>query len=168
MRQDFFEFVPQFKLLIAGNHKPGLRWSTRPSAAASPRAVRGDDPARGARPQLRDKLKGRMAGHPGWLIEGCLDWQGRGLQPAGRRGRRPRPPTSRPRTPSSAWIDECCVRDPQAWETRSALYANWTAWAIAAGEPVGSPKKLVQAMEARGFRPQRRHEGRGFCGLKVK
>jgi P4 family phage/plasmid primase-like protien len=25
MRQDFFEFTPQFKLLIAGNHKPGLR-----------------------------------------------------------------------------------------------------------------------------------------------
>ena len=25
MRQDFFEYMPQFKLLIAGNHKPGLR-----------------------------------------------------------------------------------------------------------------------------------------------
>jgi putative DNA primase/helicase len=25
MRQDFFEYVPQFKLLIAGNHKPSLR-----------------------------------------------------------------------------------------------------------------------------------------------
>ena len=24
MRQDFFEYVPQFKLIIAGNHKPGL------------------------------------------------------------------------------------------------------------------------------------------------
>ena len=23
MRQDFFEYTPQFKLLIAGNHKPG-------------------------------------------------------------------------------------------------------------------------------------------------
>jgi putative DNA primase/helicase len=25
MREDFFEFIPQFKLIIAGNHKPGLR-----------------------------------------------------------------------------------------------------------------------------------------------
>ncbi len=25
MRQDFFEFTPQFKLVIAGNHKPSLR-----------------------------------------------------------------------------------------------------------------------------------------------
>lgn len=25
MRQDFFQFTPEFKLLIAGNHKPSLR-----------------------------------------------------------------------------------------------------------------------------------------------
>jgi len=25
MRQDFFEYTPQFKLIVAGNHKPGLR-----------------------------------------------------------------------------------------------------------------------------------------------
>src|SRR5437879_4712884 len=25
MRQDFFEFTPAFKLVLAGNHKPGLR-----------------------------------------------------------------------------------------------------------------------------------------------
>jgi putative DNA primase/helicase len=25
MRQDFFQYVPQFKLVIAGNNKPGLR-----------------------------------------------------------------------------------------------------------------------------------------------
>ena len=25
MRCDFFEFLPEFKLVVAGNHKPGLR-----------------------------------------------------------------------------------------------------------------------------------------------
>jgi putative DNA primase/helicase len=25
MRQDYFELVPQFKLVVAGNHRPGLR-----------------------------------------------------------------------------------------------------------------------------------------------
>ena len=68
----------------------------------------------------------------------------------------------------AAWIDDCCERDPQAWAMGGALYASWTAWADFNGEPVGSPKKLVQALEARGFRPQRRHAGRGFSELKVK
>src|SRR5262249_51135687 len=31
MRQDFFEYLPQFKLIIAGNHKPGLRGKNRNS-----------------------------------------------------------------------------------------------------------------------------------------
>ncbi len=39
MRQDFFEFMPQFKLLIAGNHKPALRGvdeAIRPAYAPDP------------------------------------------------------------------------------------------------------------------------------------
>ena len=34
MRQDFFEYIPQFKLMIAGNHKPSSATSTKRSAAA--------------------------------------------------------------------------------------------------------------------------------------
>lgn len=34
MRQDFFEFTPQFKLVIAGNHKPGLQLRGRGDAPA--------------------------------------------------------------------------------------------------------------------------------------
>jgi hypothetical protein len=36
----------------------------------------------------------------------------------------------------AALIDECSKRNPQAWETRAALFASWSAWAIKAGEPV--------------------------------
>jgi putative DNA primase/helicase len=35
MRCDFFEFIPEFKLIIAGNHKPGLRSVDRPFVGAS-------------------------------------------------------------------------------------------------------------------------------------
>ena len=101
------------------------------------------------------------------MIEGCREWQAKGLQP---------PDVVKEATASyfeaedavAAWIDDCCERDPQAWAMGGALYASWTTWADFNGEPVGSPKKLVQALEARGFRPQRRHAGRGFSGLKVK
>jgi putative DNA primase/helicase len=37
MRQDFFDYTPQFKLMIAGNHKPGRGPSNQGSLSAMPR-----------------------------------------------------------------------------------------------------------------------------------
>ena len=168
MRQDFFEFTPQFKLMIAGNHKPGLRSvdeAIRRRLHLVPFAVTIPPEERDL--QLAEKLRAEWPGILAWMIEGCREWQAKGLQP---------PDVVKEATASyfeaedavAAWIDDCCERDPQAWAMGGALYASWTAWADFNGERVGSPKKLVQALEARGFRPQRRHAGRGFSGLKVK
>jgi len=35
MRQDFFKYVPQFKLLFSGNHRPGLRNRGRGHSASA-------------------------------------------------------------------------------------------------------------------------------------
>ena len=35
MRQDFFTYQPQFKLFVAGNHKPGLRSVDEEESAAA-------------------------------------------------------------------------------------------------------------------------------------
>ena len=29
----------------------------------------------------------------------------------------------------AAWMDECCQRDPTAWERIAALFASWSTWA---------------------------------------
>ena len=168
MRQDFFEFTPTFKLLIAGNHKPGLRSvdeAMRRRLHLVPFAVTIPPEERDL--ELAEKLKAEWPGILAWMIEGCARWQQTGLQ---------RPEAVRASTESyldaedaiGAWIDECCERDPQAWETRAALFASWSVWAIEAREPVGDNKSFVRNLEARGFRPQRKNAGRGFCGLKIK
>ena len=167
MRQDFFEFVPAFKLMIAGNHKPGLRSVDEairrrlhliPFAVTIPPAERDKN--------LVERLKIEWPGILAWMIDGCMDWQATGLQP---------PESVTEATAQyleaedaiAAWIDECCQRDPQAWESRGALFASWTAWATKAGEPTGSQKRFVQTIEARGFVPQRSHTERGFAGLRI-
>jgi putative DNA primase/helicase len=65
MRQDFFDFVPRFKLWIVGNHKPRLdnvrRGHAPPHAA---RAVHRTDTAGGARHRPAGEAQGRVAGHP--------------------------------------------------------------------------------------------------------
>lgn len=82
MRQDFFTYQPQFKLLIAGNHKPTLRGvdeALRRRFHLIPFAVTIPAPERDA--DLAEKLKSEWGGILAWAIEGCLQWQRIGLAP---------------------------------------------------------------------------------------
>jgi putative DNA primase/helicase len=82
MRQDFFQFTPQFKLLVAGNHKPRLgavneairrRFNLVPFTITIPEAERDQ--------HLADKLREEWAAILRWMIEGSLAWQSQGLDP---------------------------------------------------------------------------------------
>lgn len=167
MRQDFFEFTPQFKLVIAGNHKPGLRSVNEairrrlhliPFTVTIPLAERD--------PTLREQLKSEWPGILAWMVAGCLEWQRIGLAP---------PKAVLDATAAyldaedavAAWIDEECARDPDAWATSAALFASWKGWAERAGEFVGSAKRFAQNLETRGYEYRRTRTGRGFVGLRV-
>jgi putative DNA primase/helicase len=169
MRQDFFTFEPTFKLLIAGNHRPGLRnvdeairrrFNMLPFAIRIPPAERDLD--------LPEKLKAEWPGILKWAIEGCLEWQRVGLAP---------PPSVVEATAEyldaedamAAWAGECCTVDKSLHEESSALYASWRTWAEAAGEMVGSQKRFTQALVSKGYVPLRFASGRaGIRGVGVK
>jgi len=168
MRQDFFEYVPQFKLVIAGNHKPGLRAvdeAIRRRFHLVPFEV--TIPAHERDARLTEKLKAEWPGILAWAIEGCLDWQGQGLNP---------PPAVVAATSAyldaqdavSAWADECCATDGEAFELTAELYTSWVRWAATAGEPAGNRKRFADALGARGMQAHRRNDGRGFRGLRLK
>ena len=168
MRQDFFEFMPQFKLLIAGNHKPGLRsvdeairrrFNLIPFTVTIPVEERDD--------KLSEKLKAEWPGILARMIEGCIEWQKKGLAA-------PKAVTAATTAylegedATAAWIDECCDRDPNAFEKTSTLFTSWKNWATAAGEYVGSQKRFVQNLEDRGITLKRIHAGRGLIGLRIR
>lgn len=168
MRQDFFEFTPQFKLLIAGNHKPGLRSvdeAIRRRFHLIPFSVTIPPEQRDA--QLAEKLKAEGSGILQWAIDGCLKWQSTGLCP---------PAAVRDATDAyleaedalGAWMDECCYVAPNLFEHSSELFQSWKSWADAAGEYVGSAKKLSQNLENRGFQRQHTKRGTNFLGLRLK
>jgi putative DNA primase/helicase len=167
MRQDFFEYVPQFKLTFAGNHKPGLRSvdeAIRRRFNLIPFTV--TIPADERDPKLGDKLLKELPGILAWIIEGCLIWQRIGLCP-------PRVVTDataaylEAEDALAAWIEDCCERT-EAFTTSTCLFRSWSEWATANGEQVGSLKRFVAALEARGFTPDRRSYGRGFENIKLK
>jgi putative DNA primase/helicase len=129
MRQDFFEFAPAFKLIIAGNHKPGLRsvdeairrrFNLIPFTVTIPPEERDD--------QLAEKLKLELPGILAWMLEGCLDWQEQGLTA-------PQIVTEataeylQDEDALSAWIDECGERDPRGRELATDLFSSFSQWA---------------------------------------
>jgi putative DNA primase/helicase len=167
MRQDFFEYLPQFKLMIAGNHKPGLRsvdeairrrFNLIPFTTTIPVDKRD--------PELLEKLKAELPGILAWAIDGAVTWQKQGIG---------RPEIVIAATAEyleaedgiSAWIEECCSRDPNAFATSSSLFVSWSAWATKHGEFVGTTRKLNSTLESKGFTRHRTESAKGFLGLRV-
>ena len=82
MRQDFFEFTPQFKLLVAGNHKPSIRnvdEAMRRRLHMVPFTVTIPPAQRDKR--LPERLLAERDGILAWALQGCLEWQRVGLRP---------------------------------------------------------------------------------------
>jgi len=168
MRQDFFEFTPQFKLLIVGNHKPSIRnvdEAMKRRLHMVPFTVT-IPPARRDK-RLPDRLLAERDGILVWALRGCLDWQRTGLRP---------PAAVMAATEDyfeaedaiGRWIDERCVRGPQYSEGSTALYTSWKAWAEANGEYAGSMKRFSESLSNRGFQKRNTAQARGFRGIGLK
>jgi putative DNA primase/helicase len=146
MRRDFFEFEPTHKLVIVGNHRPGLRNVDEamrrrlhlvPFTAVIPPDVRD--------PNLAEKLAAEHPAILSWMIDGCLSWQERGLDPPDR----VRDATQEYLESADAfgrWVEECCVRGANESMTKAAAFASWKAWAEAAGEFVGTERRLGERL----------------------
>lgn len=169
MRQDFFDYVPQFKLVISGNHKPSLRSvdiAMRRRFHLVPFVV--TVPARDRDPDLGDKLKTEWPGILHWAVQGCLEWQRIGLAP---------PPIVQDATDeylqeedsTQAWIDESGKRDANAFESAADLWNSWASWTQRSGEYTGNRKQFAQALERCGLRAAKSGSDsqRGYRGLRL-
>lgn len=80
MRQDFFDYMPQFTLFIAGNHRPsfsGIDESIRRRVCLVPFTQ--TIPAEERDPELPEKLKAEWPAILRWMVDGALEWQRIGL-----------------------------------------------------------------------------------------
>jgi P4 family phage/plasmid primase-like protien len=167
MRQDFFEFKPKFKLMIAGNHKPTLRGideAIRRRIHLIPLVV--TIPPGKRDKELFEKLKPEWPGILAWCLDGCVEWQKLGLA---RQKPSSTPPnsTSRTRTASGNGSTRCNP-DPAAETLSSVLYADWKEWTGANGLPAGSNKSLTQALIDREFGRKHTNKGAKIIGLALR
>jgi putative DNA primase/helicase len=145
MRQDFFTYIPQFKLTIVGNHKPVLRnvdEAARRRFNIVPFLHKPTNPDR----DLERKLEVEWPAILRWMIDGCLAWQVDGL---------PKPAVVAEATAEyfeaqdhfGRWLAECCIRD-QALNTKpAALLGSFQQWCQANGEEDADNRRLRGMIE---------------------
>jgi P4 family phage/plasmid primase-like protien len=171
MRQDFFTYTPQLKLLFQGNHMPKLRTINKAISRRFKRILFAIIiPDEKVDKHLEAKLKTEWSGILAWAIEGCLEWQRIGMCP---------PKVVTDATESylesedvlGEWLNECCVRDANAWENSTALFSSWKGWAVGRDEWIGSSTEFSKKLEDRGEFTKRKNveqTKRGFGGVRLK
>lgn len=82
MRQEFFEFQPQFKLWLVANDRPRVR-GTDTALWRRIRVIPFDVQITKAELNLDlpEKLRQEWPGILAWAVRGCIDWQKEGLEP---------------------------------------------------------------------------------------
>lgn len=167
MRQDFWEFVPTFKLWLAANHKPritGTDMAIWRRIKVIPFTV--TIPAEEKDPHMGDKLKAELPGILAWAIRGCQKWQRNGLAEPDE----VRAATDRYRAEQDvvgSWIAECCVVGPDYRCKASALMESITAWSKNSGEQAPNKNALAARLEARGY-VKYMSNGTWYRGLAVR
>jgi P4 family phage/plasmid primase-like protien len=159
MRQDQFTFQPQFKLIIVGNHKPGLRnvdEAMRRRLHLVPFTVTIPEHKRDA--ALPEKLRAEGSGILQWMLQGYDEFKRSGLAaPASVRAATDKYFTAQDAV--GTWIAEYCRQDKATSSSVGDLYKSFGSWCNANGEYTPSRRRFADSLESRGMAIERSATG---------
>ena len=171
MRGEWFEFYPEFKIWLGTNHKPVIRGTDNAiwdRIRLIPFNVRIPENERLKKDTMMELFREEMPGILAWLVEGCLDWQQRGLgAPAS-----VLTATKEYREEMDTlgdFIDAMCVLSGTAMTTVKALYECYESWCDSEGEKAISKRFFGMKLAERGFDSFRDTRGaRSWEGIGIK
>lgn len=155
LRQEFFEFIPEFKVFFTTNHKPiigGLDEGIWRRVKLIPFNL--SLPAHKRDKRLPEKLSLEMPGILNWAIEGCMKWQRDGLK--------------EPKVVAEAtgkykddmdilapFLDEICYVEERENESimieAKELYNTYERWCFNSGERSLGNRSFYRMLETKGF-----------------
>ena len=150
MRQDFWEFEPTHKVLMACNHKPQVRGTDNaiwrrlrlvPFTETIPPAEQDRN--------LPEKLKAELPGILAWAVEGCLEWRREGLK-APEEVRQATGAYRAEMDVLGAFLRECCEIGASHNEAAKDLYAAYSRWCEEGGERPETKRKFGSRLTERG------------------
>ena len=155
LRQEYFEYIPEFKVFFTTNHKPVIKGTDEgiwrrikliPFNLQLPKHKRDL--------KLSEKLSLEMPGVLNWAIEGCMKWQKMGL--------------NEPRKVSKATGDykeemdiigpflyERCHIDAEQKISAKELYEVYSNWCYQNGEFALKNRAFYRVLETQGFKKER-------------
>lgn len=158
------EFAPNFKLLMAGNHKPVIRgndngiWRrVRLVPFNRTFALNERDP------HLIDKLKAETPHILAWMVQGCIEWQKKSLADTPAVIRQATDAYRTDQDLTGQWLDECTTASTQGETVAGDLYANYKSWSIDNGLRPASAVSLGRRLSERGY-SVRQSSGKRFRG----
>lgn len=165
--REFNEFVPRFKLIIAGNHQPVIRgddhgiWR-RLHLVPFPVTI----PPEKRDHKLSEKLRAELPGILNFALKGCVTWQKNGLNP--------------PKLIADAvaeyrsemdilgqWIEERCILGPEHEVVAATAYMNYKAWASGNGFQALSSNSFGRRLKER-FPKKKKKDGTYYIGITSK
>jgi putative DNA primase/helicase len=151
LHQEFFDFTPEFKILLAANHKPIIQNNDHgiwrrihliPFEVTFPESARDRS--------LPGRLLAELPGILNWMLDGLRTYLRDGLALPGA----VRAATDQYRSEMDVigqWVDEHCVRAPDASAPASALYTDYSIWAKLNGRHAVTSTRFGQKLAEHGF-----------------
>lgn len=162
------QFAPQFKLMMMGNHKPVIKGNDygiwrRVRLIPFRRTFQPEE----RDPELTDKLRAEAPHILAWMVEGCMDWQRRGLKDI--------PVTIRQATGDyqeeqdlvGRWLAECCTLSASSETSSTELYNSYKQWCFDNGLRSASNVTLGRRLSERGLNSRRSCGKTLWSGLTV-
>jgi len=167
MRQDEFEYFPEFKLIMFGNHKPalsdvGINMKRRLHFLPYTVTIPNDKVDRNFDKVLEQEIAGILQ----WMIEGAAQWHKDGLKA---------PDAVVEATDNyfteqdwfQRFMDECLVSDKNAFTETKIIVKYQHIWAEANGEWKLRDRDLGDALEQRGIKHKKTKKQRGYVGIRI-
>ena len=174
--KDFFEFRPDFKIVLSGNHKPkisGVDHGIWRRINLVPWGITIADHEKRPMPDVLAELMAEASGILNWLVAGTLNYLNGGLKP---------PPEVVAATaayrermdPVGAFVGQCVtVLPPPAAHAGAAfvparqMYGAFVAWCSVNEQKPWGEKAFAGVMEEKGFERHRSNAGMRYLNVQL-
>ncbi|CTQ63501.1 phage/plasmid primase, P4 family [Roseibium album] len=149
MRQDYFDFVPQFTLIVVGNHAPGFG-AIDEAIKRRIQIVPFDKTPKVVDKSLEEKLKEEWPGILRWMIDGAVNWYREGLSPPQRVETATQEYLEQEYV-FGQWLAECCEINAAGFVPVRNAFLSWKDFAHERNHDPGNERSFSPKMVKNGF-----------------